>query len=68
MGTTKAGANGLFDMGANEWEWVDLERGQSTATMGGSWWYGTEQMEADCGATKSRDMAAIYAGFRFIGG
>ncbi len=68
VGTTKAGVNGLFDMGANVWEWAGLDHGQSAATMGGSWWYGTAQMKADYGATKPRDMAAIYIGFRCIGG
>jgi len=34
--------------------------------MGGSWWYGATQMKADYGATKPRDMAAIYIGFRCI--
>ena len=34
--------------------------------MGGSWWYGARQMEVDYGATKPRDMAVVYLGFRCI--
>ena len=66
VGTTTAGVNGLFDMGANVWEWASLGDGQAQATMGGSWWYGDEQMKADYGATKPRDMAVVYIGFRCI--
>ena len=64
VGTTKAGVNGLFDMGANVWEWARSGKGATAATMGGSWWYGAAQMKAHYGATKPRDMAAIYIGFR----
>ena len=66
VGTTKAGVNGLFDMGANVWEWARSDQGATAATMGGSWWYGAAQMKADYGATKPRDMAATYIGFRCI--
>ena len=66
MGTTKVGVNGLFDMGANVWEWARADQGATAATMGGSWWYGAEQMKVDYGATKPRNMAAIYIGFRCI--
>ena len=66
VGTTKAGVNGLFDMGANVWEWARSDQGAIAATMGGSWWYGAAQMKAHYGATKPRDMAAIYIGFRCI--
>ena len=67
MGTTRAGVNGLFDMGAMSGNGPVTDHGQSAATMGGSWWYGNAQMTADYGATKPRDMAAIYIGFRCIG-
>ena len=67
-GSTKAGVNGLYDMGANVWEWATLGNGQHQATMGGSWWYGSAQMAADYGATKPRDMAVVYIGFRCISG
>ena len=65
-GRTRNGVNGLFDMGANVWEWASLGDGQQQATLGGSWWYGARQMQADYGATKPRDMAAVYIGFRCI--
>ena len=65
-GQTKAGVNGLFDMGANVWEWAVMGKGSSQATMGGSWWYGADQMRSDYGATKPRDMAVVYIGFRCI--
>ena len=66
-GLTKEGVNGLYEMAANVWEWASLdETAASPATMGGSWWYGARQMQADYGATKPRDMAAVYIGFRCI--
>ena len=66
-GVSKRGVNGLYDMGANVWEWAELSNsiGQQ-ATMGGSWWYGARQMQADYGATKPQDMAVVYIGFRCI--
>ena len=65
VGTTKQGINGLYDMGANVWEWAMISpEDEQQATMGGSWWYGSEQMKADYGATKPRDMAVVYIGFR----
>lgn len=67
VGRTKPGVNGLFDMGANVWEWAVMGTGSSQATMGGSWWYDARQMMADYGATKPRDMAVVYIGFRCIG-
>ena len=67
VGTTKQGINGLYDMGANVWEWaMSSPEDQQQATMGGSWWYGSEQMKADYGATKPRDMAVVYIGFRCL--
>ena len=67
VGVTKRGVNGLYDMGANVWEWAILSssNGQQ-ATMGGSWWYGERQMQADYSATKPKDMAVVYIGFRCI--
>ena len=63
VGTTKPGVNGLFDMGANVWEWVDggLARG---ITRGGSWWYGPSRMHRSDRATKPKDTAVVYIGFR----
>ena len=66
VATTKKGVNGLYDMGANVWEWAFIGQGPQQGTMGGSWWYGARQMEADYGATKPRDMAVVYIGFRCI--
>ena len=33
-GQTNAGVNGLFDMGANVWEWAVMGKGASQVTMG----------------------------------
>jgi len=67
VGTTHPGINGLYDMGANVWEWATISPdAQQQATMGGSWWYGSEQMKAEYGATKPRNMAVVYIGFRCI--
>ena len=66
VGTTYAGVNGLYDMGANVWEWVDIPDEQSKGTRGGSWWYGVQQMRTDYKATKLRDLAVVYIGFRCV--
>jgi formylglycine-generating enzyme required for sulfatase activity len=63
-GTTKAGVNGLFDMGANAWEWVDGSQGSERITRGGSWWYGAAQMRREPVASKPADTAVVYIGFR----
>jgi formylglycine-generating enzyme required for sulfatase activity len=63
-GTTRAGVNGLYDMGANVWEWVDAGSSGERRTRGGSWWYGSEQMRAGHVAGKAPDFAAVYIGFR----
>ncbi|MCR9255766.1 MAG: formylglycine-generating enzyme family protein [Alphaproteobacteria bacterium] len=65
-GTTLPGVNGLYDMGANVWEWVDIGDGRRQGTRGGSWWYGAAQMRADYDASKPRDMAVVYIGFRCV--
>ena len=64
VGKTKAGVNGLFDMGANVWEWTEDGGEQEKRTRGGSWWYGAFRMKADDQATKPKDMAVVYIGFR----
>lgn len=64
VGTSKAGVNGLFDMGANVWEWVDGGSTQQRITRGGSWWYGAERMHRDDRATKPPGTAVVYIGFR----
>ena len=63
-GTTKAGVNGLYDMGANVWEWTEDGGDQEKRTRGGSWWYGAFRMRADDRATKPKDMDVVYIGFR----
>jgi sulfatase modifying factor 1 len=63
-GTTKAGVNGLYDMGANVWEWTEDGGAEQKRTRGGSWWYGAFRMEAADRATKPKDMAVVYIGFR----
>ncbi len=63
-GTTKAGVNGLHDMGANVWEWVDGDHGGQKITRGGSWWYGAHQMHRQHLASKPADTAVVYIGFR----
>ena len=68
VGTTSAGVNGFYDMGANVWEWVDIPDKLNKGTRGGSWWYGARQMKADYKATKPRDMAVVYIGFRCVNG
>jgi formylglycine-generating enzyme len=66
-GSTKAGVNGLYDMGANAWEWVDEPPGASTSekrTRGGSWWYGAAQMRAEYLQSKPPFTTVVYIGFR----
>ena len=68
VSATPAGVNGLHDMGANLWEWVDEPRGGGPTTerrtRGGSWWYGSAQMRADHLQGKPPDTAVVYIGFR----
>ena len=65
---TPAGVNGLHDMGANLWEWVDDPPGQSgnaeRLTRGGSWWYGSGPMREDHRQSKPGNTAVVYIGFR----
>ena len=63
-GSTKAGVNGLYEMAANVWEWTDNGDPLHKPTRGGSWWYGSRQMSRGHRASKRRDMAAVYIGFR----
>ncbi len=64
VGTTKSGVNGLYDMGANVWEWTENGGRAEKRTRGGSWWYGAFRMQAGDRATKPKDMAVVYIGFR----
>lgn len=63
-GVTRRGVNGLFDMGANAWEWVDSGPGDEKRTRGGSWWYGAASMVDDHDQRKPATMSAVYIGFR----
>lgn len=64
--TTLPGVNGLYDMGANVWEWVDTGLLDERITRGGSWWYRADrQREADV-ATKPKDTRVAYIGFRCV--
>jgi len=69
-GATPAGVNGLHDMGANLWEWVDEPRGargeEERRTRGGSWWYGSAQMRAPHLQGKPPSTAVAYIGFRCV--
>lgn len=64
VATSAPGVNGLYDMGANVWEWVDSGPGPQQRTRGGSWWYGAEQMLDAAVQTKPADTAVVYIGFR----
>lgn len=63
-GATAPGVNGLHDMGANVWEWVDSGPGPEKRTRGGSWWYGADQMQDRARQTKPATTAVVYIGFR----
>jgi formylglycine-generating enzyme len=66
VGTTKRGVNGLYDMGANAWEWLADRRGDDALTAGGSWWYGPEMTRAEGAQWKSATFFAVYIGFRCV--
>ncbi len=68
---SKRGVNGLYDMGANAWEWLADRRGVGNdgqggeaLTAGGSWWYGAEQTRAEAMQWKPASFYAVYIGFR----
>jgi formylglycine-generating enzyme required for sulfatase activity len=63
-GATKRGVNGLYDMGANVWEWQSDRDGDTALTAGGSWWYGAFKTRVDGAQYKPADFAAVYIGFR----
>lgn len=64
VGQTQRGVNGLYDMGANVWEWTTTARGDTRQTAGGSWWYPASQMRDGIDAFKPKDFYAVYIGFR----
>ncbi|MBS7807303.1 formylglycine-generating enzyme family protein [Variovorax sp. PCZ-1] len=63
-GSTRAGVNGLHEMGGNAWEWTEGGSESARPTRGGSWWYGASQMHRDHLQTKPSDTAVVYIGFR----
>jgi formylglycine-generating enzyme required for sulfatase activity len=65
-GVTAMGVNGLYDMGGNAWEWASDAQGNDRRTLGGSWWYGADQMRAEVNAWKAADFYAVYIGFRCV--
>ena len=64
VGTSKRGVNGLYDMGANVWEWVADRQAENALTAGGSWWYGPEHSRSDGAQWKSANFLVLYIGFR----
>lgn len=64
VGTTKAGVNGLYDMGGNAWEWTDSGPDSDKRTRGGSWWYGASAMQDSHNQSKPAGTAVVYIGFR----
>jgi len=66
VGHTRQGVNGLFDMGANVWEWLLDARGNDRLTAGGSWWYDAGKMKRDAMQYKAADFYAVYVGFRCV--
>jgi formylglycine-generating enzyme len=66
VATTKPGVNGLYDMGANVWEWLADRRDADALTAGGSWWYGPEQTRAEGVQWKAADFYVVYIGFRCV--
>jgi formylglycine-generating enzyme required for sulfatase activity len=64
VGRTVMGVNGLYDMGANVWEWLADANGDDRLTAGGSWWYDTEKMKVDGMQFKSAAFYVVYVGFR----
>ena len=63
-GATKRGVNGLWEMGANVWEWSADRRAATALTMGGSWWYGPRMMRRESVQYKPIAFYAVYVGFR----
>lgn len=66
VGRTKRGVNGLFDMGANVWEWLADRRAEQALTAGGSWWYGPNKTQVNGAQYKPADFFAVYIGFRCV--
>lgn len=65
-GQTRQGVNGLYDMGANVWEWLLDAQGDDRLTAGGSWWYDPSKMTVDGMQYKPGKFYAVYVGFRCV--
>ena len=63
VGSTRRCVNGLYDMGANVWEWVNSGSDDFKVTTGASSWYGKEHMYRAHRALKSSKTAVIYICF-----
>jgi formylglycine-generating enzyme required for sulfatase activity len=66
VATTKQGVNGLYDMGANVWEWLADRQGDQALTAGGSWWYGPPAARVEGMQWKPAEFYAVYVGFRCV--
>jgi len=66
VGKTRQGVNGLYDMGANVWEWLSDAKGADRLTAGGSWWYDDGKMKRDGMQYKAANFYAVYVGFRCV--
>jgi sulfatase modifying factor 1 len=65
-GQTPPGVNGLYDMGANVWEWLADAQADDRLTAGGSWWYDASKMRLEGMQFKPADFYAVYVGFRCV--
>lgn len=66
VATTKAGVNGLNDMGANVWEWLADRKDSGALTAGGSWWYGADKTKSAGMQWKPAKFYVLYIGFRCV--
>ena len=66
VGQTRQGVNGLYDMGANVWEWLADAQDGARLTAGGSWWYGPSQMKLEGMQYKRAELYVVYVGFRCV--
>ena len=66
VGHTRAGVNGLYDMGANVWEWLADAQEGARLTAGGSWWYGPSMMKVEGMQYKPSELYVVYVGFRCV--
>ena len=66
VASNQPGINGLYDMGANVWEWLADRQEEKALTAGGSWWYGPEQTRVEGMQWKSADFYVVYIGFRCV--